>query len=49
MNLKTNKDHSKISIPTNKEKSFFDNIVFEDFSFLNCDTRDISKQMLLMM
>ena len=44
MNLKTNKDNSKISFQTNHEKSFLDNIVFEDFSFLNCDTGRVLKE-----
>ena len=44
MNLKTNKDNSKISFQTNHEKSFLDNIVFEDFSFFNCDTRRVLEE-----
>lgn len=44
MNLKTNKDNSKISFQTNHEKSFFDNIVFEDFSFLTGMNTEVLKE-----
>lgn len=38
------KNISESRLHSGKEKSFLDTIVFEDFSFLNCDTREVLKE-----
>lgn len=38
------KNISESRLHSGKEKSFLDTIVFEDFSFLNCDIREVLKE-----
>lgn len=38
------KNISESRLHSGKEKSFLDTIVFEDFSFLNCNTREVLKE-----